>query len=90
MINDFFLEENWLKTNPKTIKKNFYHMLLQQYIPEKNEWNYISCSHLKCQKIDLIYSHHNPPEIKYVQHDKNTCIFSSLASDIYDAREHVS
>ena len=26
--------------------------------------------------------------MKYVQHEKNTCLFSSLASSMYDTREH--
>ena len=32
---------------------------------------------------------HNAPAIKYVQHDKNTRVLSSLASALYDSREHV-
>ena len=28
--------------------------------------------------------------MKYVQHEKNTCLFSSLESSLYDTREHVT
>ena len=31
----FALEDNWLRTNFKTIEKDFYHMLFQQFITGK-------------------------------------------------------
>ena len=37
----------------------------------------------------MVYFHHNSPEIKYVQHEVNTCVYSSLVSDIYDSIERV-
>ena len=39
------------------------------------------------EKTDLINFHQNYSAIKFVEHDKNTCLFSSLVSNLYDARE---
>ena len=36
----------------------------------------------------MIDFHRNSPAIKYVQHDKNICVFRILESAMYDAREH--
>ena len=40
------------------------------------------------KKLDITNFHPYAPAIKYVQHDNNDCCFSSLESDIFDAREH--
>ena len=45
---------------------------------------------LEVPKQNLIDFHHNDPAIKYVQHDKNIFVFSSLASAMYNARENVA
>ena len=42
------------------------------------------------KKKDVIYFHPNASAIKYVQHDKNTCCFSTLKSVMYDTIDHVS
>ena len=39
---------------------------------------------------NFINFHQNSPVIEYVQHYENTCVFSSLASDLYYTIEHVS
>ena len=36
-----------------------------------------------------MYFRHNSSAIKYVQNQKSTCVFSSFASALYDAKEHV-
>ena len=38
----------------------------------------------------LINFHPYSPAIKYLLHDKNTRVFSVLASDFFDARENIS
>ena len=40
----------------------------------------------KKAKINCVHPHET--EIKYVQHDENTCFFSSLSSALFDAREY--
>ena len=42
------------------------------------------------KKIYLIDFHHNALVIKYVQHEENNCVFSSLTRALYDAREHAA
>ena len=66
-------------------------MMFQRYIYGKNPNEIIFHVPIGSSKPpDLIDFHHNSPAIKYVQHEKNTCVFSSLDYDIYNRREHSS
>ena len=42
------------------------------------------------KKTEIANFHPYAPAIKYVQHDNNTCCFSSLASAMFDTREHAA
>ena len=67
-------------------------MLFQQYIPGEDNPNEI-IFHApigSARKIDLNGFHPYAPAIKYVQLDNNTCVFSILAYDMFDVREHFS
>ena len=33
---------------------------------------------------------HHAPEIKYVQNDDNSCVFSSLSSSLFDVNENIA
>ena len=65
-------------------------MLFQQYIPGLKNEIIFHVTIGSDKKPDLIDFHHNSPAIEYVQHGKNTCLFSSLAYDMHYSREHVS
>ena len=45
---------------------------------------------LEVPKIGLTDFHTYVSAINYVPNDENTCVLSSLASDMFDAREHVA
>ena len=81
-----------MKTNLNTREKDFHHRLFQRYITGKDNPNeiiyHVPIGSFKTSDLTDFYPY--APEIKYVQHDKNNCCFSSLASDLYDAREHVA
>ena len=67
-------------------------MLFQWYIPGEDNPNEI-IFHVtigSAKKTDLIYFHLYAPAIKYLQHNDNNCVFSSLAYTLFDYREHVT
>ena len=88
----FDLEEKCIKTNFKTIEKDFCNRLFQLYFPGEGNSNEI-IYHVpirSAKKSEINNFHPYAHAIKYVQHDKNTCCLSSLASARFDAREHAS
>ena len=67
-------------------------MLFQRYIPGENNTNEI-IFHVTIgsdKKTDLIDLNPYAPTFKYIKNDENTCVFSSLAYDMFDNREHVA
>ena len=62
--------------------------MFQQHIPVEDKLNeiIIHVSVGSAKKPDFIYFHPYAPAIKYFQHDDNTCVFSSLASALFDTR----
>ena len=81
-----------MKTNLNTREKDFHHRLFQRYITGEDNLNAI-IFHVpigNAKKTNLIYFHYNYPAIKYVQHDKSTCVFIRLSSALYNATEHVA
>ena len=65
--------------------------MFQRYIPGEDKPNEI-IFHVTvggAKKSDFNHLYPYLPAIKYVKHDKNTCYFSWLSSDMYDYIEHV-
>ena len=73
-----------------TRENNLYDQLYQSNVfgkeSSKNKVFHVTIGNSK--NVEMHDFHPHEPEIKYFQNEENTCVFSSLYSDLFSENEH--